>query len=45
MKKLMIVSYKVIAVNGKLIFTGKKSVVDVCQKQFSINQVIGLWML
>ena len=25
---------KVIAVNGKLIFTGKKSVVDVCQKQF-----------
>lgn len=25
---------KVIAVNGKLIFTGKKSVVDVCQQQF-----------
>ncbi len=34
---------KVIAVNGKLIFTGKKSVVEVCRKQFS-NQS-GNWFM
>ena len=34
---------KVIAVNGKLIFTGKKSVVDVCQKQFSNKS--GNWFM
>ena len=34
---------KVIAVNGKLIFTGKKSVVDVCQKQFSNK--LGNWFM
>ena len=34
---------KVIAVNGKLIFTGKKSVVDVCQKHFSNKS--GNWFM
>ena len=34
---------KVIVVNGKLIFTGKKSVVDVCQKQFSNKS--GNWFM
>ena len=34
---------KVIAVNGKLIFIGKKSVVDVCQKQFSNKS--GNWFM
>ena len=43
LKKLMIVFLKVIAVNGKLIFTGKKSVVDVCQKHFSNKS--GNWFM
>ena len=34
---------KVIAVNGKLIFIGKKSVVDVCQKQFTNKS--GNWFM
>ena len=34
---------KVIVVNGKLIFTGKKSVVDVCQKRFSNKS--GNWFM
>ena len=36
---------KVIAVNGKLIFTGKKSIIEVCRKQFPTIRVTGLWML
>ena len=34
---------KVIAVNGKLIFTGKKSIVEVCRKQFSSKS--GNWFM
>ena len=34
---------KVIAVNGKLIFTGKKSIIEVCRKQFSNNS--GNWFM
>lgn len=32
-----------IAVNGKLIFTGKKSIIEVCRKQFSNN--LGNWFM
>ena len=31
-------------VNGKLVFTGKKQVVDVCSQKFPIDQEAGLWM-
>ena len=34
---------KVIAVNGKLIFTGKKSIIEVCRKQFANNS--GNWFM
>ena len=34
---------KVIAVNGKLIFTGEKSIIEVCRKQFSNN--LGNWFM
>mgnify|MGYP004573508983 CR=1 FL=1 len=34
---------KVIAVKGKLIFTGKKSIIEVCRKQFSNNS--GNWFM
>ncbi len=36
---------KVIAVNGKLIFTGKSELLMYAERSFRINRETGLWML